>query len=349
MPLATVLVRYWHQHAIKIPSSAQAKAALAYWNEFWTTATVNELTIERQEEFIDWLKCHDFSNAYVSRVLGVGRAALNRAWKRQEITSTPFIIDEKDRSDEKEYYRMSKAQMRTLITAARDSVPHLHMFIMLSLNTMARPTAVLQLGPVQADFEFRRLDMNPPGRRRNKKGRPLVPMTGTILPMIKDGVRTFEHPLRTEKSKRANPAEKRTPTTYVNWCGKPVASVRKSFTTLVSDAGLPAAITPYSIRHTMATELRARGVPWEQIKGMLGHKMPGVTEKYAKYDPSYMSEGAKAIDAYYRELCVPPALHIVNGGSGGKMSNPLPVKGRIGAGEEDRTLDIDLGKVALYR
>jgi len=349
MPVATVLVRYWHQHASKIASSYQAKAALAYWSEFWGQSTVSELTIERQEEFIDWLKCHEFSNAYVSRVLGVGRAALNRAWKRQEITSTPFIIDEKDRSDEEEYYRMTPTQMRTLIIGARDRVPHLHMFIMLAMNTLARPSAVLELGPVQADFQYRRLDMNPPGRRRNKKGRPIVPMTETILPMIREGVKTFEHPLRTAASKRANPAERRTPTTYVNWCGKSVRSVRKSFTTLVAELGLPSDITPYSIRHTMATELRARGVPWEQISGMLGHKMPGVTEKYAKYDPSYMSEGAKAVDTYYKELCVPPALHLIENTQVGKKANPLPTKGRIGAGEEDRTLDIDLGKVALYR
>ena len=67
-------------------------------------------------------------------------------------------------------------------------------------------------------------------------------------------------------------------------------------------AGLSKDVVPYTIRHTMATELRKRGVaPWE-VSGMLGHKSSGTTERYAKYDSDYLSKAARAIDEYFQEL-----------------------------------------------
>lgn len=99
----------------------------------------------------------------------------------------------------------------------------------------------------------------------------------------------------------------------------------------------------------MATELRARGVPWEELAGILGHRIKGATEKYAKYDPNYLGKAAQAIDAYFSDLCVSLAWHpqAINDNVVSKIVNDI--KGKIGAGEEDRTLDIHLGKVALYR
>ena len=347
MPLATVLLRYWDEHGKHLASSDTAKPALRMWSEFWGEALVSDLTVKRQEQFLAWLKAKGFKNSYVSRVLVVGRAALNRAWKRQEITSAPFIIDEKDRSDEEEAYRMTKAQMAKLIIGARDKQPHLFMFIILSLNTLGRPGAILDLGPDQVDLTSRLIDLNPRGKRRTKKGRPVVPITQTILPFLANGVPIFEHPLSAH-GKAVQRADK-LPARYVNWCGKPIACIRKSFTKLVADLGLPSDITPYSLRHTMATELRARGVPWEEIKGMLGHKMPGVTEKYAKYGADYLGAGSAAIDDYFSELGVPLTCHMGNRTPVVVPIKPLKIKEKIGAGEEDRTLDIHLGKVALYR
>ena len=311
-PLAEVLLRYWHGHVCKLDSQGrlvriashdQAKHALALWNEFWGGATVAELRIDRQEAFVIWLKDRGYKNAYVSRVLSVGRAAINRAWKRQEIKSAPFIIDEPDRSDQKERYRLTLDEMRQLLTTAR-KWPHLHTFCMIAINTLARPDAVLDLSPRQVDLEMRRIELNPPGRKQTKKRRPVVPITETLLPYVKA--------LDVER--------------FVHWHGKPIASIKKVFATMVKEAGLPKEVTPYSLRHTMAAELRRRGVPAWEVQGLLGHKAAGTTEIYAKFDPDYMARGSQAIDDYFIELrsilerrgansaksnwiCVPPALH----------------------------------------
>ena len=73
-------------------------------------------------------------------------------------------------------------------------------------------------------------------------------------------------------------------------------------TTLAARAGLSEDVTPCSIRKTLAKEMRARGVPWEEVKGWLGHKIPGVTEVYAEFDPNYLNVGRRAIDGYIMGL-----------------------------------------------
>ncbi|MBM3525426.1 MAG: hypothetical protein FJX57_20965 [Alphaproteobacteria bacterium] len=64
-------------------------------------------------------------------------------------------------------------------------------------------------------------------------------------------------------------------------------------------------VTPYSIRHTMARELRKRRVPTEQISLFLGHVPVGVaatTSIYASYDPGFLGDAIAAIEDVMREL-----------------------------------------------
>jgi hypothetical protein len=90
---------------------------------------------------------------------------------------------------------------------------------------------------------------------------------------------------------------------YVLYRGKPVASVKKSFSRITAMAGLKD-VSPYCLRHTMATELRARNVPEWEVMGMLGHKsrQARTSERYAKFRPDYLGEAMQAIDGYFAEL-----------------------------------------------
>ena len=281
--LTEIFLRYWHEHGQKLPSHDTCKIALALWTEFWGEAYVSDITVRKQEEFMAWLKARGYKNSYVTRVIGVGRAALRRAWKREEITSVPYIFTETDRSDEEKAPTLTKPEMKALIEAATRWHHHTYVFVMVAINTLARPDANLDLRPAQVDLEYGLLDLNPKGRKRTKKGRAIVPITDTLRPVL----------LQLSDQER-----------YVMWANKPVKNILFSFKQLVKNAGLDPRVSPYSIRHTMAKEMRARGVPWEEIKGWLGHKIPGVTEVYAQFDPQYLSLGRQAIDAYIAELGV---------------------------------------------
>ena len=60
---------------------------------------------------------------------------------------------------------------------------------------------------------------------------------------------------------------------------------------------------PKTIRHTIATELRRRGVPAEQISGLLGHvAMNRTTEVYAKYDPAYLGKAKAVLTTIFEEV-----------------------------------------------
>ena len=147
-------------------------------------------------------------------------------------------------------------------------------------SSLARPDAVLDLSPAQVDIKRRLIKLNPDGRNQTKKYRPVVPISDTLLPWVEQCEGTH----------------------YVLYNGKPVASVKKSFGQAAAGAGLKE-VSPYCLRHTMATELRARGVSEWEAMGMLGHKSPArTTERYAKFRPDYLSGAARAIDAYFTDL-----------------------------------------------
>ena len=79
-------------------------------------------------------------------------------------------------------------------------------------------------------------------------------------------------------------------------------SIKRAFAAMVKDAGLSEDITPYCLRHTMATELRRPGEPLCEVQELLGHRVgTRVTETYAKFGPDHLMAGARAIDAYFAE------------------------------------------------
>jgi len=277
-PLETLLVRYYEHHAKDSSSAEQARIALGYWSEFFAGTTVSDLQPSKIEDFISWLKKKGHSDGYINRTLSSGQAAMNRAHKRQEITSVPWIPFLKPGAPRER--RLNQKEVAALLDAFE--FDHLFMFAMLALNTLSRPKALLEMTYDQIDFEDRLINLNPAGRQQNKKYRPTVPMTKTLASHLAADGEGF----------------------VVSYFGRAVASVKKGFAAARNRAGLGSDVTPYTLRHTMATELRKRGVPPWEVAGMLGHKSGGyrTTEIYAKYDPDFLGKAVEAIDTYFTEL-----------------------------------------------
>ena len=77
-----------------LPSWDTARISLDLWLGFFGTATLEDATKpEKIDEFIAHLRTKGHSNSYISRVLSVGRAAINRAYKQGQIKQAPFIKD----------------------------------------------------------------------------------------------------------------------------------------------------------------------------------------------------------------------------------------------------------------
>lgn len=288
--LAMVLVRYWERHASALPSAEFAKIALRYWTEYWGEATVSEITTERQREFIKALAESGKSQGYIKRILSVGKAALNHAYKEGEVASVPYIIPGEDAEPRDRV--LSVAESAALWLATQQ--PHERMMLALLFGTLARPEAALDLRREYVDTTRWLLTQNPPGRKQTRKYRPVVPVPYFLRETL---LAAPDGPL-------------------VAWHGKAIASFKTAWRGIRRRAGLDDEVVAKTIRHTMATELRAANVPEAEIQGMLGHKaFGGKTEVYAKYRPDFRGEAAAAVDAYMgrvRVTCVLGLLILAN-------------------------------------
>ena len=280
MPLEQALVRYWHRKGKALASREVTQVALGYWSDFFASATVAEVTMDRQRQFVAWLRDRrtpPLSDGYIKRILGIGKAALNDAWKEGEISSVPFILPGEDAPPQDRV--LTLAESGALWKAAK--LPHERMFLALAYGTLARPEAILGLRREFVDFDRRLLAQNPPGRKQTKKHRPVVPVGEFLLPWL--------------ETAPAGP--------LVLWKGKPIASFKTAWRGLRLRAGLGQEVVAKTIRHTMATELRAAGVAEAEIQGMLGHRAySGKTEVYAKYRPDFLRAATAVIDGYMGRL-----------------------------------------------
>jgi integrase len=285
VPVEQVFVRFWHRHGKALASAEMVNIALGFWSEFFAGKTVSELTPQAQREFAAWLRTGGDrlrSDGYIKRILGVGAAALSSAYKEGEIAAVPYILPGQDAPARDRV--LSVTEMSALWLATE--LPHERMMLALLCGTLARPEAVLALQREFVDFDRWLLVQNPPGRKQTKKYRPTVPVAGFLRPWL----------------------EHAPPGPLVAWRGKPIASFKTAWRKLRKAARLGADVVPKTIRHTLATELRAADVPEAEIQGFLGHKaFGGKTEVYAKYRPDYLGEATTAIDSYMarvRASCV---------------------------------------------
>lgn len=313
VPIADIILEYYNAHGSTLPSASSIKTSCYYWVEFFKTASVAEATeVRSQEKFLAWMQDRDFSTAYTQRVFGVGKAALNRAFRRGEISSMPYMISIKVNYGAPQGRPLKIDEMARLLNSAPD---HLRLFMLIMIGTACRPDAALSLCSEQLDFENRLIDLNPAGRAQTKKHRPVVKMPETLATIL-NGAPTGP---------------------VITYRGKQVESVKTSWRNLRAELGFDEKVTPYSIRHTMARYLRSQGVSAWEVASQLGHKSREyrTTELYAPFDPSYLSDANQAIERYFDQLranCVPldqSFFHI-------KTHQPTGIKEFFGAGDEHR-------------
>ena len=326
--LADVIRRYYEEHASKTASHDTARINLLIWLDFFgAEATVGSATRPSEiDRFITHLEDQGHSPSYINRILTPGRAAINRAWKKGILSSAPFIRSVEVGETEPKGRPMNMEELRLFYHTAE--APHLKAYILWGLGTAARPDAVTDIHSDLIDTENGLVQLNPPGRKQTKKYRPTVKLPESLQPFIVDGYQ-------------------------ITFRGKPVREIKSSWRTQRTACKLDMKVNPYSLRHTIARHLRASGVPSWEVSAQLGHKKKelSITEIYAPFDPSYLNQSVAAIDVFLRELLISPderplksctsRVHEENQEDGQSLDF-------IGAGDEIRTHDPNLGKVVLY-
>jgi integrase len=145
---------------------------------------------------------------------------------------------------------------------------NLFRFVIMALNTWARPEAVIDLRrDTQIDWPFGVVDLNPPGRRQTKKFRPRIKLTENLA----DWLRHWD---------RDAP---------MIWNEKPVTTMKRTFKRHAVACSLPH-FTQDTIRHFMATYVRQAKPPVskEQRDIWLGHNDQRTAGWYEHRDPEFL-------------------------------------------------------------
>lgn len=169
---------------------------------------------------------------------------------------------------------LDKADFETFFAEVR--APHVRLYVLLGLFTMARPTALLELKWGQVDFARRQIDLNPVGRQQTAKKRPVVSVNDELM----------EHLITAFKARQCD--------TVVEHCGRPIQSVKKAFLGASERSGIKA--TPYTLRHTGAVWAAEAGVSMAELAQFMGHDDDRTTQRhYARFSPDYLRSVAKSI------------------------------------------------------
>jgi hypothetical protein len=207
--------------------------------------------------------------------------------------------------------------MNQMATLLDECAEHVFRYLVVALNTWARPEAVTDLNfETHVDVDHRLVNLLPAGRAQNDKRRPTIPLTDTLL----GWALTWNEPYP------------------IRWEGERVVSVKKALRRVGTELGM-SLLNRYTIRHFMATRVRhqklsrGRYVSREQRALWLGHSIKegsDTTSWYETYDPDYLSEAREATDIIMRELdrlmrkrrLLPPSMRgdtklaVVAGGKG---------------------------------
>lgn len=210
--------------------------------------------------------------ATIRKELECVRAAVNFNKKGAEaVWELPAPPPHKDRA-------LSKGEARRLVRAARP-IPHVRAFIVLSLCTAARSSALLGLTWDRVDFERRIITLALgdalDGQRKNRARVPMNARAYRYLRVL-HGWRTCNH--------------------VIEWGGGGLRSIKKGFGAATLRADLDD-VTPHTLRHTAASWMVMAGVPIVEVSKLMGHSDSRVTYRvYAHLAPDYLQGAAKALN-----------------------------------------------------
>lgn len=265
--------------------ACNVEALLPYWGDK-TVAAVCETTCRA------YARQRKVKASTSARELGVLSAAMMHDRRAGRLTSAPPVW--KPQSPQPRDRWLTRDEAALLLRVARlrvredprdDSMAvsrsrlYAAMFILIALYTGARKSAILGLRWTQVDMERGLIDFNEPGRERTKKGRSLIPIPRRLMTFMRIARR------------------RGTPLGYViNDNGHPIGDIKKLFERIAWAAWMPD-VTPHTLRHTAASWMVQRAVPFPVVARYLGHSSSRTTERvYAHHAPDYLLEAARALD-----------------------------------------------------
>ncbi len=90
----------------------------------------------------------------------------------------------------------------------------------------------------------------------------------------------------------------------ISFCGKPVKSIKTTWTNCLNKAGIKRDITPYCLRHLFATEAIANGADVGTVSKLMGHASPEMVLTH--YQHVLTKQKKSAVEALPSLINMPP-------------------------------------------
>lgn len=287
--LSLVLEAYFEGRTDNLPSADQARVAGSHALEcLGELVRVNELTKPKQKEFVQWSIERGHALGTISRNLSVIAAALEHAELPCRIVVDEATIlatwPDLQFKPRRTVFIPTDAELARFFDAEKPD--NLFRWAVMACLTGGRPEAVNELTPAQRIRDAGLIDLNPEGRRQNKKYRPIVRAPKALTGWL-------------DKWEEGGLAD-----TGGFYCGYDSREGLKTALQRVREEAKLPRLTLKGIRHKVKTVLQLAGVSDDEIAWQFGHKRPNLrtTEQYGERQPNYLKGAAAALDAWWRRV-----------------------------------------------
>ena len=279
-PLVTdILDGYIKDRTGRVRNIASIQYACAALTEHLGSLTPDHLTTQTMRKYAESRrsqgrrgatgKGRPLSDGTIIKEVVTLRAALRWAVNERWIMRAPKI-EAPPAPPPKERW-LTHAEARRLLDATE--TPHVRLFIQLGLYTGARTSAILELLWDQVDFQRNVISY---GAGAGNKRRSIVPIIPELRSVLWEAATT------------------RTRDCVIEFRGAPVASIRHAFRERAAAAGLKD-LTPHTLRHTCATWMVMKGVPFEMVAKFLGNSVEMIERVYGHHSPDWLKQAASAL------------------------------------------------------
>ena len=261
----------WHGTKAEDWASRASGFALRFFGE---NARPSDITTERVEEYVAWLREQRNANATINRKLAALSKMLRYARRKGWVKELPLL--DRQRESQGRLRWLTWAEQDRLVGALRVEGQHLAADLVEFLaDTGFRVREALTL-PIGA-ADDRMVHLADPDKIKNGNARA-VPQTERVRALV--------------QKRRAELGE--CPDETLMW---PLAysTLRSMFDRAKERAKLGGDVTIHTLRHTCASRLVQGGVDIRRVKDWMGHKSLVVTMRYAHLAPEHLYEAAAAL------------------------------------------------------
>jgi site-specific recombinase XerD len=277
--IADVLLHYV-RHKSSVPTT---KFCIARLDAFFESRPVSDIKGPLCRKYLEARERAGVTPATVRRELGVLQAALNFYHKEYGLDSVPEVSLPPEGLPRDTW--MTREQFAAMLWTAwrRPESRHLARYMLIAVYSGTRPAAITKLrwlpSPVagQVDVEKGILYRKGSGERETKKRRPPSRIHFRLL----------AHMRRWRQQDLAKGIIH-----VIHFRGRPVASIRHSWSIVRDEAGLDKAFVPYCLKHTAATWVMQRGVDKWEAAGYLGISAEILENVYAHHHPDFQKNAA---------------------------------------------------------